>query len=91
METIIADMEHDVELAAAVQAVQDGLTDLADVEAMAESVPVRRLLNMVLLLGIKEHASDLHFEPFETEFKIRVRSDGVLYEMVPPPRHLAVR
>jgi type IV pilus assembly protein PilB len=44
---------------------------------------------MVLLMGIKEQASDLHFEPFETEFKIRIRSDGVLYEMVPPPRHLA--
>jgi type IV pilus assembly protein PilB len=41
------------------------------------------------LLAIKDHASDLHFEPFENEFKIRIRSDGVLYEMVPPPRHLA--
>jgi type IV pilus assembly protein PilB len=40
-------------------------------------------------MAIKEHASDLHFEPFENEFKIRIRSDGVLYEMVPPPRHLA--
>jgi type IV pilus assembly protein PilB len=44
---------------------------------------------MVLLLAIKDHASDLHFEPFENEFKIRIRADGVLYEMVPPPRHLA--
>jgi len=44
---------------------------------------------MVLLLAIKDRASDLHFEPFENEFKIRIRSDGVLYEMVPPPRHLA--
>ncbi len=44
---------------------------------------------MVLLLAIKDHASDLHFEPFEDEFKIRIKADGVLYEMVPPPRHLA--
>jgi type IV pilus assembly protein PilB len=44
---------------------------------------------MVLLLAIKDHASDLHFEPFENEFKIRIRADGILYEMVPPPRHLA--
>ncbi len=44
---------------------------------------------MVLLLAIRDHASDLHFEPFENEFKIRIRSDGILYEMVPPPRHLA--
>jgi type IV pilus assembly protein PilB len=44
---------------------------------------------MVLLMAIREHASDLHFEPFEDEFKIRIKADGVLYEMVPPPRHLA--
>jgi len=43
----------------------------------------------VLLMGIKDHASDIHFEPFEDEFKMRYRCDGVLYEMVPPPRHLA--
>ncbi len=53
------------------------------------TAPIRKLLNMVLLLAIKDQASDIHFEPFEEEFKIRVRADGVLYEMVPPPRHLA--
>ena len=51
--------------------------------------PVRKLLNMVLLMAIKDKASDLHFEPFEDEFRIRIKADGVLYEMVPPPRHLA--
>lgn len=90
VETLIADMEQDVELAKAVQAAEKNPTvDLTNVEALADSAPVRKLLNMVLLLAIREHASDLHFEPFETEFKIRIRSDGVLYEMVPPPRHLA--
>jgi type IV pilus assembly protein PilB len=44
---------------------------------------------MVFLLGIRDHASDIHFEPFEDEFKIRIKADGTLYEMVPPPRHLA--
>jgi type IV pilus assembly protein PilB len=44
---------------------------------------------MVFLLAIKDHASDIHFEPFEDEYKMRYRCDGVLYEMVPPPRHLA--
>lgn len=63
--------------------------DLTSAEALAESAPVRKLLNMVFLLGIKDHASDLHFEPFEDEFKIRIKADGTLYEMVPPPRHLA--
>ena len=91
LEGLIADMEHDAELVAALKAAQGGgSVDLASMEAMADSVPVRKLLNMVLLLAIKDRASDLHFEPFETEFKIRIRSDGVLYEMVPPPRHLAL-
>jgi type IV pilus assembly protein PilB len=63
--------------------------DLASVEELSEAAPIRKLLNMVMLLAIKDQASDIHFEPFEDEFKIRVRADGVLYEMVPPPRHLA--
>lgn len=63
--------------------------ELAEVEALADSAPVRKLLNMVLLLAIKDHASDIHFEPFEDEFRIRIKADGVLFEMVPPPRHLA--
>jgi type IV pilus assembly protein PilB len=67
----------------------DGTFDLASDEEIASAAPVRKLLNMVLLLAIKDQASDIHFEPFEDEFKIRVRADGVLYEMVPPPRHLA--
>lgn len=67
----------------------DGGYDLASIEELAEAAPIRKLLNMVLLLAIKDQASDIHFEPFEDEFKIRVRADGVLYEMVPPPRHLA--
>ncbi len=89
VESIVSDMERDKELAAAVAAAEGNSIDLASVEAMADSAPVRKLLNMVLLLAIKDHASDLHFEPFEDEFRIRIKADGVLYEMVPPPRHLA--
>ena len=63
--------------------------DIASVEEMANAAPVRKLVNMVLLMGIKDQAADIHFEPFEDEFKMRYRVDGVLYEMVPPPRHLA--
>ena len=61
------------------------ITDAAELN----SAPVRKLINMVLLMGIRDHASDIHFEPFEDEYKMRYRCDGVLYEMVPPPRHLA--
>ena len=63
--------------------------DLASAEEMSDAQPIKKLLNMVMLLAIRDQASDIHFEPFEDEFKIRVKADGVLYEMVPPPRHLA--
>jgi type IV pilus assembly protein PilB len=90
VESLISEMEEDEELAkAAAAAEREGAFDLTSVEALADAAPVRKLLNMVLLLAIKDHASDLHFEPFEQEFKIRIKADGVLYEMVPPPRHLA--
>jgi type IV pilus assembly protein PilB len=64
--------------------------DLETLKDLAESNPVKRLLNMVLLQAIKDKASDIHFEPFEEEFKMRYRIDGVLYEMVPPPKHIAM-
>ncbi len=90
VETLVSDLEADQELAAAAQELAgDGPIDLTSVEALADSAPVRKLLNMVLLMAIKDHASDLHFEPFEDEFRIRIKADGVLYELVPPPRHLA--
>ena len=63
--------------------------DLEAIEEMAEAAPVRKLLNMVLLMSIRDKASDIHFEPFEEEYKMRYRVDGVLYELVPPPRHLS--
>jgi type IV pilus assembly protein PilB len=90
VESLVEDLEKDDELAAAAAAAgRDGPTDLTSVEALAESAPVRKLLNMVLLLAIRDGASDIHFEPFETEFRIRLKADGVLQEMVPPPKHLA--
>jgi type IV pilus assembly protein PilB len=63
--------------------------DLEELVQMAEDNRVKRLLNLVLLQAIKDKASDIHFEPFEDEFKMRYRIDGVLYEMIPPPLHLA--
>jgi len=63
--------------------------DLDQLKDAADSNPVRKLVNLVLLQAIKDKASDIHFEPFETEFKMRYRIDGVLYEMMPPPAHIA--
>jgi type IV pilus assembly protein PilB len=63
--------------------------DIDSLEEAANSNPVRKLINLVLLQAIKDKASDIHFEPFEGEFKMRYRIDGVLYEMMPPPSHIA--
>jgi type IV pilus assembly protein PilB len=63
--------------------------DLTDLKEAADSNPVRKLINLVLLQAIKDKASDIHFEPFEDEFKMRYRIDGVLYDMLPPPAHIA--
>ena len=90
IEKIINDLENDDDLKRATEAlIGDGPIDITDINELVESAPVRKLLNMVLLLAIKDHASDIHFEPFEDEFRIRIKADGVLFEMVPPPRHLA--
>jgi type IV pilus assembly protein PilB len=90
LSSIIEDIKDDDDLTAAASALErEGPIDIGSVEELVDSAPVRKLLNMVLLLAIKDKASDLHFEPFEDEFKIRIKADGVLFEMVPPPRHLA--
>ena len=52
-------------------------------------VPVVKFVNLVLMQAVQDRASDIHFEHFEDEFKIRYRVDGALYEMAPPPKHLA--
>jgi len=62
----------------------------ADISAMAGQTPIVRFVNLVLGQAIRDKASDIHFEPFEHEFKIRYRIDGSLYEMSPPPKHLAL-
>jgi type IV pilus assembly protein PilB len=58
--------------------------------AEANATPIIRYVDLILDKAIQARASDIHFEPFETEFKVRYRVDGALYEMDPPPRHLAL-
>ncbi|NUN51500.1 MAG: type II/IV secretion system protein, partial [Planctomycetaceae bacterium] len=68
----------------------DGPTDLdAAASEAATSAPVIKLLNFILSSAIRDRASDIHLEPFENEFRVRYRVDGVLYELEPPPLHLA--
>ncbi len=71
----------------AAEAERGGAIDLND---LANDVPIVKFVNLVLTQAIADRASDIHFEPFEEEFKIRYRVDGALYEMAPPPKHLAL-
>ncbi|MCW8132621.1 MAG: Flp pilus assembly complex ATPase component TadA [Planctomycetota bacterium] len=64
--------------------------DVKNIENMVNAAPVVKFLNLVLLTAIKDQASDIHFEPFENEFRIRYRIDGTLLEITPPPRQLAM-
>ena len=64
--------------------------DGAAIEAEANATPIIRFVDLILYQAIQDRASDIHFEPFENEFKIRYRVDGALYEISPPPRHLAL-
>src|SRR5258708_19773085 len=58
--------------------------------SLPEVTPIIKFVNIVLYQAVKARASDIHFEPFEDEFKIRYRVDGALYEMAPPPKYLGV-
>lgn len=68
----------------------EAVTDISTLQELASRAPVIKLLNMILLQGVKEKASDIHFEPFEQDYRIRYRVDGVLYEVARPPKNLSL-
>ena len=67
---------------------ESGLSRVSDLLEAAEAAPVTRLVNLILLEAVKQHASDIHFEPFESRLAVRYRIDGVLYRRAEPPKHL---
>jgi type IV pilus assembly protein PilB len=83
IDDILGEISHD--FAESQEDLSEG--DLAD---LANQTPIIRFVNLVLQQAIKDKASDVHFEPFEDQFRIRYRIDGALYEMAPPPKSLAV-
>ena len=85
MDEILAQLGGSVEFGG-----PDGQMDLKNLEAEANATPIIRYVDLIMYQAIQDRASDIHFEPFEAEFKIRYRVDGALYEMAPPPRHLAM-
>ncbi len=88
IEEILKEFEQDVPLQSLeYENIED---DVITLRELATEAPVIKLLNLILIQAIKDRASDIHFEPFENEFKIRYRVDGILYEMIPPPKYLAI-
>ena len=86
---ILKELGQDTEIAREVSAAGEGANDQQMTE-MANEVPIVKFVNVILQQAVQDRASDIHFEPFETEFRIRYRVDGALYEMAPPPKHLAL-
>ncbi|MGC1481833.1 MAG: GspE/PulE family protein [Chthoniobacterales bacterium] len=88
MEDVLAQLGTEVEFGGDEMSFDDFDPNAAAAEANA--TPIIRYVDLILDKAIQARASDIHFEPFETEFKVRYRVDGALYEMDPPPRHLAL-
>jgi len=84
---VLKEIGADAELA---REAAEASEDISVAEDLANQAPIVKFVNLVLQQAILDRASDIHFEPFEDEFKIRYRVDGALYEMTPPPKHLAL-
>jgi type IV pilus assembly protein PilB len=87
--SVLSDMQTDL---ANVEVVEDGeegsKVDIFELKESADEAPVVKLVNMVLVDAIQKGASDIHFESYEKIFRIRFRMDGVLHEMLAPPKRL---
>jgi len=90
LKDVLEDMESQLATSEVVETVAKGGGGTAALEELANQAPLVRFVNLILFQAIQDRASDIHFEPFEDEFKIRYRVDGALYEMAPPPKHLAL-
>ena len=84
---ILKEMSAGKDFAREAEEAADNAKLMAD---LANDAPIVKFVNLVLQQAVADRASDIHFEPFETEFRIRYRVDGALYEMAPPPKHLAL-
>lgn len=88
---LLASLEE--EMADAEPLDMNGDADVIDPNSLRDAssaTPIIRFVNLVLYQAVMDRASDIHFEPFEDDFKIRYRVDGALYEMAPPPQQLAL-
>jgi len=79
---IISELDEDLEV------IKEEAVETADLERAVDDAPVVKLANYLLTEAIKRRASDIHIEPYEKEFRVRYRVDGVLYEVMRPPLRL---
>jgi len=87
--TVLSDMQTDLANVEVVDEGEEGAkVDVFELKESADEAPVVKLVNMVLVDAIQKGASDIHFESYEKIFRIRFRMDGVLHEMLAPPKRL---
>jgi type IV pilus assembly protein PilB len=79
---IISELDDDLEV------IREETVETSDLERVVDDAPVVKLANYLLTEAIKRRASDIHIEPYEREFRVRYRIDGVLYEVMRPPLRL---
>jgi type IV pilus assembly protein PilB len=88
---IVSEMEgvaSDVELVGEDEEAAASKVDVFELKESADEAPVVRLINMILVDAIRRGASDIHLEPYEKVFRVRFRVDGVLHEIMTPPKRL---
>ncbi len=88
-ETSLDDVLGDLHAQAEAAPDETTLTE-TDIAQLAGLTPIIRFVNVVLAQAIRDQASDIHFEPFESDFRIRYRIDGALHDRSPPPKSLAL-
>jgi type IV pilus assembly protein PilB len=89
IDELFADVEKVVDEAKS-QIGREEIADANNLISLAHEAPVIKLINLVILQAVQSRASDLHFEPFEEDYQVRQRVDGVLYNVSQPPKHLSV-
>jgi type IV pilus assembly protein PilB len=87
LESVMASMGENEGTDIELQADADD-TDVADLEKAAEEAPIVKLVNMILTEAVKKGASDIHMEPYEKEYRVRFRIDGILQTIMNPPMKL---
>lgn len=88
IETIIEEADKNIYADLSESGAAAGEADIAHLRDLASEAPIIRLVNRLILHAVELRASDIHFEPFENEFKVRYRIDGVLHEAESPPSRL---